>query len=119
MDTQDLRSFDTAASMQDPTHPLDMSAPQPHSRSASANSAATERPTEQQHGRASSPNPTPSIDSNFSSVQGKMAGTPPERNQPAEADDTVSSIWDDSEAGKEKSDAAVTRATVIDGKADD
>ncbi|GAC76659.1 protein phosphatase 1, regulatory subunit, and related proteins [Moesziomyces antarcticus T-34] len=83
LDTQNLRSFDTATSMQQPANPLDMSAPSCHSRSASANSTATERPTEAQHDRASSPNPTPSIDSNFSSVQGKMAGTPPDHERSA------------------------------------
>lgn len=61
-------------------------------RSPSAASTATERPAD----HLPSPTKPPSIDSNLSSVQGKTAGTPPDHDHGADADETVSSIWDES-----------------------
>ncbi|CDR99806.1 hypothetical protein [Sporisorium scitamineum] len=66
------------------------------SRSPSAASTATERPLSPLQDGPSSPRKPPSVDSNFSSVQGKTAGTPPDHAQGADDGETVSSIWDES-----------------------
>lgn len=71
-----------------------------YSRPQSSASTATERPTLHLDDTSSYPRKPPSVDSNFSSVQGKTAGTPPEHDQADEADETVSSIWDESRTGK-------------------
>lgn len=69
----------------------------PPSRSPSATSTATERPPLQLHHAPSYPPKPPSVDSNFSSVQGKTAGTPPDQEDVADhLDQTVSSIWEES-----------------------
>ncbi|SPC66967.1 uncharacterized protein UHOD_02531 [Ustilago sp. UG-2017b] len=101
MDTEEPPSFVTASAGADPTKSLQQ--PQsgsPHSRSPSATSTATERPTLHLDHAASYPRKPPSIDSNFSSVQGKTAGTPPDHGDDAEVDQTVSSIWDESQTAK-------------------
>ena len=72
----------------------------PPSRSPSVTSTATERPTLQFDDAPSYPKKPPSVDSNFSSVQGKTAGTPPDHEDDVSRDATVSSIWDQSRTDK-------------------
>ena len=108
MDTEQLTSFVSAsAGMEVPTaltaidqaEPLRLPQPSsPPSRSPSATSTATERPTLQLQDAQSYPRKPPSVDSNFSSVQGKTAGTPPDQEDDADVDETVSSIWDETRA---------------------
>ncbi|KAJ1028619.1 hypothetical protein NDA16_001785 [Ustilago loliicola] len=101
MDTEQLTSFVSASAGADPTTSLQQ--PQSgssHSRSPSATSTATERPILHLDDAAVYPRKPPSIDSNFSSVQGKTAGTPPDHQDDAEVDETVSSIWDESQTDK-------------------
>ncbi|TKY87104.1 hypothetical protein EX895_003781 [Sporisorium graminicola] len=82
-----LTGFDSVAASANAHH---------DSRSPSAASTATERPASHMQEDPSSPRKPPSVDSNFSSVQGKTAGTPPDHAQSADGDETVSSIWDES-----------------------
>ncbi|GAC96262.1 protein phosphatase regulatory subunit [Pseudozyma hubeiensis SY62] len=104
MDTEQLTSFVSASvGVEDFTAPVYADLPtafinsHSESRSPSATSTATERPADQNHDEpSSSPTKPPSVDSNFSSVQGKTAGTPPGRDDGADVDETVSSIWDES-----------------------
>lgn len=119
MDTEQLPSFVSASAGADPTTSLQQ--PQPgswHSRSPSATSTATERPTLQLDDAPSYPRKPPSIDSNFSSVQGKTAGTPPNHQDDAQVDETVSSIWDESQVDKVGSvDAAIATPVASTSKA--
>ncbi|CBQ71918.1 conserved hypothetical protein [Sporisorium reilianum SRZ2] len=104
MDHEQLTSFVSAsAGVEDSTTPTasdfvaaTAAKSQPESRSPSAASTATERPPSQLQDYPSSPRKPPSVDSNFSSVQGKTAGTPPDSADGALDDETVSSIWDES-----------------------
>ena len=103
MDHEQLTSFVSAsAGVADTTTPTNQDfvsttpKSQSGSRSPSAASTATERPPSQLQDLPSSPRKPPSVDSNFSSVQGKTAGTPPDQVRGADDDEDVSSIWDES-----------------------
>ncbi|SPO21895.1 uncharacterized protein UTRI_01883_B [Ustilago trichophora] len=110
METEQLPSFVSASAGVEDPNPLatmDSAVPVQHqlpasppSRSPSATSTATERPTLQLNDAPSYPKKPPSVDSNFSSVQGKTAGTPPDQEDDASVDDTASSIWDESRTEK-------------------
>ncbi|SPO23205.1 uncharacterized protein UTRI_01883 [Ustilago trichophora] len=110
MDTDQLPSFVSASARVGSPNPLTDTGSavpvqqqlptSPPSRSPSATSTATERPTLQLNDAPSYPRKPPSVDSNFSSVQGKTAGTPPDQEDNPSVNDTVSSIWDESRTEK-------------------
>ncbi len=105
MDTERLASFVSASAdipaAADLSVALQQAQAGPSSpRPQSATSTATERPTLHLTDASAYPRKPPSIDSNFSSVQGKTAGTPPDHDLDAEDDETVSSTWDESVTDK-------------------
>nr|CDI52567.1 l domain-like protein [Melanopsichium pennsylvanicum 4] len=85
----------------------------PPSRSPSVASTATERPTLQLNSSSSYPPKPPSVDSNFSSVQGKTAGTPPDQQDDASVDDILGSVWDNSRQGKIQPEDATSAPSIV------